>query len=149
VVVDDDDGDVFMLLTMARPFVRGADGEWDTDGGRSMVTEAMARSNSTSSSLSSIPALSSIPVVDDHTQSVRATHIGVGDIGTHEAGTPEVRTCEVSALEVGVLEAGALEVGAPKVSYREAPTKGTAYDYKHKKQTGGAAFKHVVIVEWK
>ena len=29
-------------------------------------------------------------------------------------------------------------VGMPKVSYREAPTKQTAYDYKHKKQTGGS-----------
>ncbi|HEY4313128.1 MAG TPA: elongation factor G [Pirellulales bacterium] len=31
-----------------------------------------------------------------------------------------------------------VEVGAPKVSYREAPTKETDYDYKHKKQTGGS-----------
>ncbi len=29
-------------------------------------------------------------------------------------------------------------VGMPKVSYREAPTKITAYDYTHKKQTGGS-----------
>jgi elongation factor G len=36
-------------------------------------------------------------------------------------------------------------VGAPKVSYREAPTKGTAYDYKHKKQTGGSGqYAHIV-----
>ena len=31
-----------------------------------------------------------------------------------------------------------VEVGAPKVSYREAPTRPTEYDYKHKKQTGGS-----------
>jgi elongation factor G len=30
------------------------------------------------------------------------------------------------------------QVGMPKVSYREAPTKVTTYDYKHKKQTGGS-----------
>jgi elongation factor G len=30
------------------------------------------------------------------------------------------------------------EVGAPKVSYREAPTQKTTYDYKHKKQSGGS-----------
>ena len=29
-------------------------------------------------------------------------------------------------------------VGAPKVSYREAPTRVTSFDYKHKKQTGGS-----------
>jgi elongation factor G len=29
-------------------------------------------------------------------------------------------------------------VGQPKVSYREAPTKVTPFDYKHKKQTGGS-----------
>ena len=29
-------------------------------------------------------------------------------------------------------------VGMPKVSYREAPTKLTTYDYKHRKQTGGS-----------
>nr|WP_244420359.1 elongation factor G [Isosphaera pallida] len=29
-------------------------------------------------------------------------------------------------------------VGQPKVSYREYPTKEVAYDYKHKKQTGGS-----------
>jgi elongation factor G len=38
-----------------------------------------------------------------------------------------------------------VEVGAPKVSYREAPTKGTAYDYKHKKQTGGSGqYAHII-----
>jgi len=36
-------------------------------------------------------------------------------------------------------------VGAPKVSYREAPTKETAFNYKHRKQTGGAGqYAHVV-----
>ena len=30
------------------------------------------------------------------------------------------------------------EVGAPKVSYREAPSQKTAWEYKHKKQTGGS-----------
>ena len=35
-------------------------------------------------------------------------------------------------------------VGAPKVSYREAPTKNTPFDYKHKKQTGGSGqYAHV------
>jgi elongation factor G len=35
-------------------------------------------------------------------------------------------------------------VGMPKVSYREAPTRATPYDYKHKKQTGGSGqYAHV------
>ena len=36
-------------------------------------------------------------------------------------------------------------VGAPNVSYREAPTREAAYDYRHRKQTGGAGqYAHVV-----
>jgi elongation factor G len=39
----------------------------------------------------------------------------------------------------------AVEVGAPKVSYREAPTKTAEYNFKHKKQTGGAGqYAHIV-----
>ncbi|MFM8804681.1 MAG: elongation factor G, partial [Planctomycetia bacterium] len=38
-----------------------------------------------------------------------------------------------------------VEVGAPKVSYREAPTRSTNYDYKHKKQTGGSGqYAHII-----
>ena len=38
-----------------------------------------------------------------------------------------------------------VEVGAPKVSYREAPTRPTDYDYKHKKQTGGSGqYAHII-----
>ena len=37
-----------------------------------------------------------------------------------------------------------VEVGAPKVSYREAPTKGVDFDHKFKKQTGGSGqFAHI------
>jgi elongation factor G len=38
-----------------------------------------------------------------------------------------------------------VEVGAPKVSYREAPTRETDYNFKHKKQTGGSGqYAHIV-----
>ena len=38
-----------------------------------------------------------------------------------------------------------VEVGAPKVNYREAATQNAAYNYKHKKQTGGSGqYAHIV-----
>jgi elongation factor G len=38
-----------------------------------------------------------------------------------------------------------LEVGQPKVSYRESPTKSVTFNYKHRKQTGGAGqYAHIV-----
>ena len=38
-----------------------------------------------------------------------------------------------------------IEVGAPKVTYREAPTRETAFNHKHKKQTGGSGqYAHVI-----
>ncbi len=38
-----------------------------------------------------------------------------------------------------------IEVGAPQVSYREAPTRETPFNYKHRKQTGGSGqYAHVV-----
>jgi elongation factor G len=39
----------------------------------------------------------------------------------------------------------ACTIGAPKVSYRETPTKEVAFNYKHRKQTGGAGqYAHVI-----
>jgi elongation factor G len=40
-----------------------------------------------------------------------------------------------------------LEVGAPKVSYRESPTRKAEFNFKHKKQTGGAG-QYAHIIGW-
>ena len=45
---------------------------------------------------------------------------------------------EIYVLRIGREYKADVEVGAPKVNYREAPTKLTEFDYKHKKQTGGS-----------
>lgn len=66
--------------------------------------------------------------------------------------TGEVLICGMGELHLEIYverirrEYGlAVEVGAPRVSYREAPQEPARFDYKHRKQTGGAGqYAHII-----
>ena len=68
--------------------------------------------------------------------------------------TGEVLICGMGELHLEIYverirrEYGvAVEVGAPRVSYREAPQQSVRFDYKHRKQTGGAGqYAHIIGV---
>ena len=70
----------------------------------------------------------------------------------HDARTGETLICGMGELHLEIYvermrreHRVEVEVGAPRVSYREAPTVAVPFNYKHKKQTGGAGqFAHVI-----
>ncbi|HOW18484.1 MAG TPA: elongation factor G, partial [Phycisphaerae bacterium] len=70
----------------------------------------------------------------------------------HDAKTGETLICGMGELHLEIYvermrreHKVEVEVGAPRVSYREAPSVEVPFNYKHKKQTGGAGqYAHVI-----
>ncbi len=70
----------------------------------------------------------------------------------HDGRTGETLICGMGELHLEVYvermrreHRVEVEVGAPRVSYREAPTAEVPFNYRHKKQTGGAGqYAHVI-----
>ncbi|MGB9623947.1 MAG: elongation factor G [Phycisphaerae bacterium] len=70
----------------------------------------------------------------------------------HDAQTGETLICGMGELHLEIYvermrreHKVEVEVGAPRVSYREAPSVEVPFNYKHKKQTGGAGqYAHVI-----